>query len=168
MHDRVPLEKQGGLGEVERRVIAFCCDGVRILGLPKSIGEIYGLLFISRRPLALDDFVEQLQISKGSASQGLKVLRTLGAIVESEGPDRRRTYFEADLQLKRLVGGFIREQVRPHLKSGDAKLGEIKQLAKAEEDEELREFYEERLGKLDRWSKQARLLLPLLQRVLGE
>ena len=157
-----------GLGEVERRLIDFCCDGVRILGLPKSIGEIYGLLFTARKPLALDDCVELLEISKGSASQGLKLLRTLGAIVEVEGPDKRRTYFEADLNLKRLVGGFIREQVRPHLKSGDSKLAEIAQLAEAEEDEELRSFYEERVRKLDRWSKQARLLLPLLQRVLGE
>ena len=88
--------------------------------------------------------------------------------MEVEGPDKRRTYFEADLNLKRLVGGFIREQVRPHLKSGDSKLAEIAQLAEAEEDEELRSFYEERVRKLDRWSKQARPLLPLLQRVLGE
>ena len=32
-------------------------DGVKVLGLPRSIGEIYGLLFISRHPLSLDDLV---------------------------------------------------------------------------------------------------------------
>ena len=168
MHDGAAQEPVAGLGEVERRVISFCCDGVRILGLPKSIGEIYGLLFLARTPLALDDFVARLGISKGSVSQGLKLLRTLGAIVEVEGPDQRRTYFQADLNLKRLVGGFIREQVRPHLKSGDEKLKEIAEVIEKEEDEDDRAFYQDRLGKLDRWSKQARLLLPLLQRVLGE
>lgn len=161
-------ERSEVLGEVEQRVIAFCCDGVRILGLPKSIGEIYGLLYLARSPLALDDFVKRLEISKGSASQGLKMLRTLGAVQEVEGSDQRRTYFEADLNLKRLAGGFIREQVRPHLKSGDSKLQEISEIADAEGDEEMKAFYQDRIKRLDRWSKQARLLLPLLQRILGE
>ncbi len=168
MPDGAAAERKEELGEVERRVIAFCCDGVRILGLPKSIGEIYGLLYMAQGPQALDDLVRKLEISKGSASQGLKMLRTLGAIREVEGPDQRRTYFEADLNLKRLAGGFIREQVRPHLKSGDLKLQEISQVAENEEDVEMKEFYLDRVMKLDRWSKQARLLLPLLQRVLGE
>lgn len=149
-------------------MISYCCDGVRVLGLPKSVGEIYGVLFVSRVPLALDDLVAKLGISKGSASQGLKLLRTLGAIREVDGPDQRRTYFEPALNLKQLVGGFIREQVRPHLQSGDEKLREIAQAIEDQEDGEDREFYRERIEKLDWWSKQARLLLPLLQRVLGE
>lgn len=139
-----------------------------MIGMPKSIGEIYGLLYISRNPLSLDDLVEKLGISKGSASQGLKLLRTLGAIQEVEGADSRRTYFEADLRLKQLVGGFIREEVRPHLKSGDGKLKALAEAAAGEEDPVHREFYQRRIAKLDRWSKKARLVLPLLQKVLGE
>jgi DNA-binding transcriptional regulator GbsR (MarR family) len=167
MQEGAAEQRAEALGEVERGVIDFCCDGVKILGLPKSIGEIYGLLYVSPDPLALDDLVVKLGISKGSGSQGLKLLKTLGAIKDVEGPDQRRTYFEADLNLKQLVGGFVKEQVRPHLKSGDSKLKEVIQLLDNEEDEEKRLFYAERVDKLDRWSKQARLLLPLLQRVLG-
>jgi DNA-binding transcriptional regulator GbsR (MarR family) len=155
------------LNEVERRVIAFCCDGVRLFGMPKSVGEIYGLLYISREPLALDDLVVRLGISKGSASQGLKTLRTLGAIRHVDGMDSRRTYFEADLDLKRLVGGFIRQQVRPHLKSGEEKLEFIRQSVQDEENPELKAYYEDRVAKLGWWSKKARMVLPLLQKVLG-
>ena len=106
----VVANSQSGLSEMESATIAYFCDGVRVLGLPPSVGEIYGLLFISREPLAQADFVARLGISKGSASQGLNLLKALGALneVEREGPDSRRTYFEADLNLKRLVGGFIR------------------------------------------------------------
>jgi DNA-binding transcriptional regulator GbsR (MarR family) len=156
------------LSELEKQVVALCADGVRVAGLPKSIGEIYGLLFISREPLALDDLVGRLHISKGSASQGLKLLRTLGAIRESEGPDARRTYFQADTQLKKLVGGFIREQLGPHLKSGDERLKGLGTQAAAEGDPDLRAFYAERVNTLKRWSKKARLVFPLVQRVLGE
>ena len=31
------------LDPLERQVVAFFVDGVRVLGLPRSIGEIYGL-----------------------------------------------------------------------------------------------------------------------------
>lgn len=156
------------LSEIEQQVVALCADGVRVAGLPKSIGEIYGLLYISREPLALDDLVARLGISKGTASQGLKMLRALGAVREAEGLDARRSYFEADLQLKKLVSGFIREQLRPHLASGEDRLQKIGLQVQDEQDPELRDFYDDRVNKLVRWSKRARLVFPLLQRVLGD
>ena len=114
--------KPNTLVEIERQVVSLFADGVRVAGLPRSVGEIYGLLFVSAEPLAMDDLVVRLNISKGSVSQGLKFLRTLGAIKEVEGPDVRRTYYEADIELKKLVGGFIREQMRPHMESGKDRL----------------------------------------------
>ena len=42
-----------------------------LIGLPRSIGEIYGLLFCTPQALSFDELVERLQISKGSVSQGL-------------------------------------------------------------------------------------------------
>ena len=84
----------------------------------------------------MDDLVERLNISKGSASQGLKLLRTLGAIREVEGPDVRRTYFEGDIELKKLVGGFIREQMRPHMESGKDRLKALEEEVAKEEDTE--------------------------------
>ena len=94
-------------GEIERRVIDLFVDGVRVLGLPKSIGEIYGTLFLSEHPLAFDDLVDRLGISKGSVSQGLRALRQIGAVSECPNGTGRRTYYQPETQLKRLVGGFI-------------------------------------------------------------
>ncbi|MDE0595055.1 MAG: transcriptional regulator [Akkermansiaceae bacterium] len=156
------------LTEIEQEVVNMCADAVRVAGLPKSLGEIYGLLFISRDPHSLDDLVGRLQISKGSVSQGLKALRMFGAIREREGADARRTYFEADIKLKKLVGGFIREQLRPHLKSGNERVKELEKVVMEEEDPDQRVFYEQRVKKLERWLKQGKLILPLMQRVLGE
>ena len=48
---------------------------LRIIGLQKSVGEIYGLLFVSAKPLSMDDIMNRLDISLGAASQGLKLLR---------------------------------------------------------------------------------------------
>ena len=63
---------------------------------------------------------------------------------------------------------FIREQVRPHLDSGQLKVGRLYETVAAEEDREIREFYDERVGKLDQWMKRARMMLPLMQKVLGQ
>ena len=156
------------LGPVETQVIQFFVDGVKVLGLPRSIGEIYGILFISPQPLALDDLVERLGISKGSASQGLRALKGLGAVRETEVENSRRSYYEADLELKRLVGGFIREQVRPHLESGQSKVGNLLQMASGEPDPERREFYDARVKQLQHWIGRGRFVLPLLQKVLGQ
>jgi len=145
-----------GLSEIEKSVVSFFCDGVRMLGLPKSLGEIYGLLFASPKPLSLDDLVKRLGISKGSTSQGLRMLRDLGAVKDAEGEVARRTYYEADVELKQLVGGFIKEQVRPHLASGEGKLKGLEEMVAEMDDKELQVFYEERMAKLGSWSKKAR------------
>ncbi|MFT6181686.1 MAG: DNA-binding transcriptional regulator GbsR (MarR family) [Akkermansiaceae bacterium] len=160
-------EVEVGLSEFEALVIDFFCDGVRLLGLPKSIGEIYGLLYVTQEALSLDDLVSQLGISKGSASQGLKMLRELGAVKESNAIAGRRSYYEPDVELKQLVGGFIKEQVRPHLASGEGKLADLKEMVAEMPGDARADFYAERLERLGRWSKRAKVVLPLLQKFLG-
>lgn len=156
------------LTALERQVVEVFVDGVRVLGLPRSLGEIYGLLFVSPEPLSLDDLVTRLGISKGSASQGLRTLKELGAVMEDAGVGSRRTYFRAHAELKPLVGGFIREQVRPHLESGQLKVGRLLEAVAGEEDPDLREFYDERVARLEGWMRRGRMVLPLLQKVLGQ
>lgn len=157
-----------GLSEVEKQIIGVFVDGVRVLGLPGSVGEIYGLLYASREPLSLDDLVGRLGISKGSASQGLRALKGLGAVRECEVEGTRRTYYEAAVDLKKLVGGFIREQIRPHLESGQTKVDRLKGSVAAESDADQRVFYTERIDRLENWMRRGRMVLPLLQKFLGQ
>lgn len=156
------------LNPLQRQVVEYFVDGVRVLGLPRSLGEIYGLLFISPQPLSLDDLVTLLGISKGSASQGLRTLRTLGAVREASGNGDRRTYFEPATELKRLVGGFIREQIRPHIESGKTKLQRLQETALRDVDPGDREFYSERIDRLESWMKRGGQVLPMLQKLLGQ
>lgn len=157
-----------GLTTLQREVVDFFVDGVRVLGLPRSLGEIYGLLFISTEPLSLDDLVRDLGISKGSASQGLRTLRTLGAVREAPGNGDRRTYYEPAVDLKRLVGGFIREQVRPHLDSGKTKLKSISETASLTANPADSEFFNDRIQRLESWMKRGGQVLPMLQKILGQ
>ena len=159
---------QHELDPLERQVLAVFVDGVRVLGLPRSIGEIYGLLFISPSALALDDLVLRLRISKGSASQGLRMLKNLGAVREANGGEDRRTYYEPAIELKRLVGGFIREQIRPHLDSGKTKIDLLAEGARSLQDPVRRQFLSDRMERLDTWMTSSAKVLPFLQKLLGQ
>src|SRR6187549_540687 len=119
---RTPAAGGTGLSTVEVDVIGLFVNAVKMLGMPKSVGEIYGLLFISAEPLPLDALVERLNISKGSASQGLKVLRAFGAVKQVYVGGDRRDHYTAETELKKLAAGFIREEIKPRLESGGERL----------------------------------------------
>lgn len=157
-----------GLSVIQRQIVDFFVDGVRVLNLPRSIGEIYGLLFISPQPLSIDDLVHLLEISKGSASQGLRTLKSLGAVREASNVSDRRTYYEPATDLKRLVGGFIREQIRPHLDSGKSKLQLLHESTTLTTDPIERAFLNERIERLESWMKRSSQVLPILQKILGQ
>ncbi len=156
------------LSELQRSVIDFFVDGAKVLGMPGSLGEIYGLLFISAEPLSLNDLVNRLGISKGSVSQGLRTLQGLGAIHSETPRTSRRTYYRPATELKKLVGGYIKEQIRPHLSSGEMKLQKLREQAEATQDPETRDFFLIRLEKLESWIGRSRKVLPLLQKILGQ
>jgi len=162
-----PAPIRANIDPLEQQVIDFFADGVRVLGLPRSIGEIYGLLFISANPLSLDDLVHRLAISKGSVSQGLRTLKTLGAIREACSNSNRRTYYQPAVELKRLAGGFIKEQIRPHLESGKSKLEQLNQTIESIDDPKRRDFARERVDRLDTWMRKSSHVLPILQKLLG-
>ena len=138
-----------------------------LIGLPRSIGEIYGLLFCTPAALSFDELVERLQISKGSVSQGLKVLRQLGAVKLHYVPGSRRDHYQPELSMKRLVRGFIKDQFEPHLLSGSERLDNIDALIEAEYDEASRAHALNRLRTLRSWQQRTRKLMPIAMAVLG-
>src|SRR5437867_5492588 len=110
------------LNPLETEIIDFFVQLSRLLGQPRSLAEIYGLLFISARPLAMDDLIERLRLSKGSASQGLKFLRNVGAVKTVYVAGDRRVHYAAVAELRNLTTRFLREQIAPHLDSVAARV----------------------------------------------
>ena len=141
---------------------------VQVFGVPKSVGQIYGLLFSSPEPLSFSDIVERLEISKGSASQGLKLLQSLGAInivdnsTVSSGMDTsRRDYYEPELSLRRLVSGVLQERVTPLAATGTERLTRLRRLA------EGNDFHLDRIKQLETWRRRLKTVLPVLSALLG-
>lgn len=154
------------LSPLESEIIDFFVQLSALLGQPRSFAEIYGLLFISPRPLTMDDLIERLELSKGSASQGLKFLREFGAVQEVEVAGDRRTYYEAVAELRNLATRFLRDQFAPHLDGGMARLDRIAALAKKVPGPD-RSQVQARVGMLQSWGKRGKLFLPLVTKIMG-
>lgn len=150
------------LTPIEREVIDFFVAIARLLAQPKSVAEIYGLLFISKAPLSMAEIIERLGLSKGSASQGLRFLQEVGAIHRLETEGERRGYFEAETVLKNIVGGYLRQEVTPHVSSGKERLARIHDSLK--ETEDLDHFYQHRIARLGQWYRRGGQLLPIISR----
>jgi len=154
------------LNPLEVEIIDLFVEVSRLLGQPRSLAEIYGVLFISERPLAMDDLIERLALSKGSASQGLRFLRNLGAVKMIYVPGDRRVHYEAVAELRKLLTRFLRDQIVPQLETGQARLeriaGMIRQLPSAQ-----RARLNGRVTMLQSWGKRGRKFLPMLVKILG-
>ncbi len=154
------------LDEVEREVIELFVRMADVLSLPRSVGEIYGLLFISTHPLCLDDCRIRLNISKGSTSQGLKILRSFGAIRTVYIPGDRKDYYVAETSLRKITSGFAAEEIQPHVHSGKERIERIYELLDAHPGDN-KEALHEKIDLLERWQSRASKALPLLLRLIG-
>jgi DNA-binding transcriptional regulator GbsR (MarR family) len=115
------------LSEFELESIDLFIRSVQVLGLPRSIGEIYGFLFAQAQPQPMEILVRRLGISVGSVSQGLKFLKNIGAIKVTFRPGDRREFFGAQTDLYKLVVGLIKERIQPHLDNGEARIDQMLQ-----------------------------------------
>ena len=154
------------LKPAEIEVIHLFIQFAGALGQPRSVAEIYGLLFASEKPLDMDALIERLNLSKGSASQGLKYLLDLGAVRKVYVAGERRTHYEAVAELRRLAGRFVRQQLLTHFEESEARLDQIAAQTQSLSDGQRRHITD-RIQLLRRWQRTGRRLMPLVLELLG-
>ena len=163
--DREKNPAPAGLSELEIEAIEMFINFLRIIGLQKSVGEIYGLLFVSAKPLAMDDIMNRLDISLGAASQGLKLLRSVGAVKSVYSPRDRRDHFAADLELSKFATVFIKEELRPRVERALQRIQYMESLL-ADMQAEERQATRQRLLRLRHWLEKGEKMLPWVLKFL--
>ena len=165
----VPSSINPVLTSFEEQGISFFVEAAGLMGIPKSVAMIYGVLFGSAEPLSFSDIESKLDISKGSVSQGLRVLRTMGAVEAVAGdagasgsPHLAR--YQPVVEMRVLLKQLLAEKVQPHIEaSGNA----IKNMAEAlPDDKEGAEILRIRLKHLRAWHKRAGDLIPFIRTFL--
>ena len=151
--------------EITLESVDFFVRMMSIMGLPRSVGEIYGLLYFSEDPLSMDQICKKLSISVGSASQGLKTLRNLKSIKTIYVPGERKDHFLAVTEFRKLFSNFIKDEILPHLESASDRILRIENNLETIPLEK-KEFYKIRVEKLKRLTKGGKRLLPALAGLL--
>ena len=163
-----PLAKeveQASLTDLEVEAIEMFINFLRLIGLPKSVGEIYGLLFVAPRPMAMDEIMGRLEISLGAASQGLKLLRSFGAVRVVYERGDRRDHYVADLELSRFATAFIKDELQPRMDMAAERIKRMES-ALAELPPKERRATRERIDRLKHWLDKGRRILPWLIRFM--
>ena len=110
--------------------------------------------------------IERINLSKGSASQGLRYLLDLGAARTVYVAGDRRAHYEAVAELRNLANRFLQQQVFSYFEGSSERLDRIAVEARKLPGEQ-REFALARVKMLKSWERNARFILPVLMKLLG-
>jgi hypothetical protein len=171
----------------ERAVMELFEPTADVLGIPRSIAGIYAVIFASPRPLSFADVEDRLQLSKGSVSQGLRVLRDVGAIKPVRPASNslipslphsppsldaganaapRRDYYVPDMQLRQLVARLLKDRIEPQLAGGSRRLTQLVESVPFA-DPAAADLVRGRLKHLQTWQRKARKLVPFAKTLLA-
>jgi DNA-binding transcriptional regulator GbsR (MarR family) len=149
----------------EQALVFFFEEATDILGVPKSVAAIYAVVFASPVPVSFAEIEQRLGISKGSVSQGLRVLREVGAVKEASTAADAVERFAPDLEMRQLIGRFLESRLETQLKTGRGRLealgDQLKALSPAD-----RKALGPRVQKLQAWHTRTRRLLPVIRTFL--
>ncbi|MEY2905648.1 MAG: hypothetical protein RLZZ408_119 [Verrucomicrobiota bacterium] len=155
-----------GLADIQKGMASIFADLADLLGNPSSLGSIYGLLFASPEPLSMDEIVDRLDISTGTASQGLRRLVELDAVVPSKADGERVTRYSAKLELRPFISMFLDQQLMPRLGNSRERLAGLEN-GLAGLDPSVIQTLQARIERAAKWHRRAMTFLPIIRRFLG-
>lgn len=113
------------LSKAQLEMVEACGRAAQIIGLPRSTGQIYGLLYFATQPLCLDEIAETLGISKASTSVGTRELCNWNAIRQVWVQGQRRDHFEVEPELANLLRSLYSNLVKPRANSSSRRIGRL-------------------------------------------
>jgi DNA-binding transcriptional regulator GbsR (MarR family) len=143
----------------------------QMIGMPRSTGQIYGLLYLSPKALTLDEIAELLGISKASASTGTRQLLALHAIRQVWKQGDRKDYLEAVPELREVVRAFYQLFFSPKLTKSRGRLDLLLESLEEERksgtvgDDEYK-FCRERLLEVSKLQGKVEKILPLAEKFI--
>ncbi len=138
-----------------------------LFGFSKLVGQIYGLLYLSPRPLSLNDLMDALRVSKGSISTNIRELEKWGGCkkVWVKDGDSRKDFYEAETNFKNIVNKRLIDAIKRRIST----VGQISEDTKNvlsdpknglnKEEKEILEFYNRRIDKIESVRKKLELMI---------
>lgn len=86
-------------------------------GFGRIIGQVYALLYLSPRPLSLDEIAEELEVSKASVSTTVRQLEQWSAVKQVWVKGDRKDYYEAETDFKTVLRRGLLDTARKKLET---------------------------------------------------
>ncbi|SVE39466.1 uncharacterized protein METZ01_LOCUS492320 [marine metagenome] len=168
-NSQISQQTPAPLNGVRLELIEVAGQAAHVLGFPRSVGEIYGLLYLAPNSVSAPDICDALSASKGSVSQGLRQLVALGFVNTVRVHGNRRVHYKAILE----VGGVLRkgyeQTVQNRTIAAEQKMKGLHQsLGKEESQLDRNDFLliQDRLQGLAKIQKRIKKLMPLIGALL--
>lgn len=135
-------------------------------GLNNIMAQLYAILYLSKEPLSLNDMVDQLKISKASASINIRALERYGVVRRVWVKGSRKDYYEAEADIAKVIMDRIRSMAKSRLSEVDDMIKssyaafDLVTCSSKEEKEAMRVF-KERLDKLAKIQRKAHVFFKL-------
>ena len=159
------------LNEKNNSSVARLCDlaarAATLIGLPRSWGQVYSVLYLSPRPLGLEDLMNLLGLSKGAVSMTVRQLEQLGLLRRVWQQGDRRDYYEAVEDFRGAIRKFLDSTLKPRLDGAAAALDALEQdIVAGNGDPAAAAFRRARIRRLKSLRKKIASLLPLAESLL--
>ena len=74
------------------------------------MGQLYGLIYLSPKPLTLDDMATNLSISKGNVSINIRALERWNMVKHIWVKGDRKDYYEAETDFYKSIRAILKER----------------------------------------------------------
>ncbi len=157
-----------------RKFVEAAGHTTQSFGIGRILGQIFALLYLSPRPLCLDDIADELGVSKASVSTTIRQLQHWSAVKRVWVRGDRKDYYEAETNLNTVIRNGLLALVRKKFDTAGEQIEDVESslreaLEKAEGDERADiEVIAERLRKARQFHGKVNGLLnnPLLEHLL--
>jgi DNA-binding transcriptional regulator GbsR (MarR family) len=85
-------------------------------GINKAMAQIQALLFISTKPLSMEEVMEELKISRGNTSMNLRQLMDWGIVTKEIVRGERKEFFTTEKDVQELARIVAKERSRREIK----------------------------------------------------
>ena len=135
------------------------------LGLNSIAGQMYALLYISSKPVSLDEITHILKVSKGNVSVNIRALERWGAVKKVWVKGSRRNFYKANEDILGIIKNRLKEGLTKRTREVDDGLSRAEEMLQRagkqlnKEDKKITHVYKQKIADIKKLSSKVEGLL---------
>lgn len=161
------------LKEVEDIFVETLGKTADALGISRAVAQLYAVLYLSPRPLSLDEMAERLKVTKGSVSVNIRILDSWQAVRKVWERGSRKDYYVAELDIKKIIINKLKDGLNRRIGEIMDRIVKIEEIldssnknAGNQEEKKVFSTYKERIKKIKDLNNLANKSLSLIKHII--